>query len=331
MIMSRRDARLKPRFLLCLAAWPAIGGLSACGNSSRVAGSPTYVATTPATTFSGNLVVSAAEPAPSDFVGVVFSRAATEITAQVDGILRTLLVWPGDRVTRGMPLATLEARTTEQEVHEAASSVQMAEADSKKAEVELEQAKEQLRRSLALGSLISSAELENARTQVVLAQTQFDRVASHGQALSARLRLSKRSLQDTVLRAPFDGVIAIRYAEVGTLVLAGHRVLRIVGSEELWIRFAVPEERIFEVKTGQTVKGEFPAIGYLFDAVVANIAPEVDEATHAVFVEARLGIPPTHRGRLVVGLEARVHLTSENQTPWLPSSQAASAPLERGR
>ena len=265
------------------------------------------------------------ELVPLDYVGVIFARDAIEMPAKVDGILRTVSVWPGDRVTQGMSLATLESRATEHEFHEAVASAQMAEADRQKADVELQQAREQLRRSQALGSLISPAELDNARGQVVLAQARFDSAVAHTKSLSAQLRLSKRSVQDTVLRAPFDGVVSVRLAEPGTLVRAGTPILRLIRNDELWIRFAVPEERLAEVEIGQTLTGQLPAMGDSFAAVVTSIAPELDGATRAVFVEARLDARTGRAGRLLAGLEARVHPATEIHARMLPAAQAVEA------
>jgi RND family efflux transporter MFP subunit len=236
---------------------------------------------------------------------VIFSRDSVEIPSRVDGIAVSLPYWPGDRVEAGTTLAVIDARGTEQELQDAMSAERIATADERRAALDLEQAEAQLRRSSALGNLVSAAELEGTRAQVAGARIHLESANAHTRSAVARLRLSKRALDDANVRAPFDGVVSVRYVEPGAFVHGGSRVLRLVGNDRIWVRFAIPEDRLGEVAVGDRVAGDQPALGASFTAVVTGIAPEIDAATRTVFAEAylegRAGSP-----HLVVGLQAYV-------------------------
>jgi len=65
----------------------------------------------------------------------------------------------------------------------------------------------------------------------------------------ARVRLSY-----TVLRAPFDGVILVRQAELGEVVTAGRPIITLADLAHLWLRVYVPETDLGKVHWGQDVE-----------------------------------------------------------------------------
>ncbi len=55
------------------------------------------------------------------------------------------------------------------------------------------------------------------------------------------LHLSRIRLAYTVLRAPFDGVVLVRQAELGEVVLPGTPIVTLADLNHLWVRVYVPE------------------------------------------------------------------------------------------
>ena len=67
------------------------------------------------------------------------------------------------------------------------------------------------------------------------------------------LHLSSIRLAYTVLRAPFDGVVLVRQAELGEVVLPGTAIVTLADLNHLWVRVYVPETDLGKVHWGQAV------------------------------------------------------------------------------
>jgi multidrug efflux pump subunit AcrA (membrane-fusion protein) len=101
----------------------------------------------------------------------------------------------------------------------------------------------------------------------------------------ARIDSLKIALEETTLRAPFDGVITATNFESGMSVHAHETVVRLVGGSDLLrLRVAVPEEEASAVKAGAVVN--FPLEdGRKLTAHLTHVSPEVDSSTRCIFVE----------------------------------------------
>ena len=142
------------------------------------------------------------------------------------------------------------------------------------AQADLEQKKKDLTRYQALyekdevtGQLrdqtatnVTSAGAAYDRAQQVFGQLQegtrkeqlaIDRASVRQSAES--LRMSRIRLGYTVLRAPFDGVVLVRQAELGEVVAAGSPIVSLADLKNIWVRVYVPETDLGRVRWGQDV------------------------------------------------------------------------------
>jgi RND family efflux transporter MFP subunit len=133
-------------------------------------------------------------------------------------------------------------------------------------------------------------------------------------------------LQKSTLTAPFDGIIARRYVEAGTVVNTGQRVFRLIedGALEAWIGLPAQAAARLTVGSSQRVKIQ----GEAFDAVVASRFPEVDPATRTRTVVLELNSSASER--IVHGQVVRLELqeTIEAAGFWLPPTALTQG--ERG-
>ncbi len=67
------------------------------------------------------------------------------------------------------------------------------------------------------------------------------------------LEMSKIRLSYTVLRAPFDGVVLVREAELGEVVSPGTPIVTLADLDHIWLRLYLPETDLGKVRWGQTV------------------------------------------------------------------------------
>lgn len=242
-------------------------------------------------------------------VGVIFPRESVDVSPKAAGRLRAVHVHLGERVSRGKVLASLDTTTLRSELAIARATVRGAAAQEKRAAIEVEQATRKLEHSRILAGervrAISSEDLARAGADAQLARSALDAARARTAEQRAQVARLRTEVGTAEIQAPFDGVVAARYADAGAFVGAGSPVLRIVRGDELWVRFAVSEDRLDRVAVGRQVDVVVPATGGRASATVQHIAPEVDSAARMFFVEARID---GARRAFQAGLAARVSL-----------------------
>ena len=215
------------------------------------------------------------------------------VSFKVSGRIVGLPVEEGQTLKAGQLLARLDNDDYRQQVavDEAASSVRESQlvlglAGSRTQEIEaarqsvidtqadLDQKKKDYARYQALYEKdeIPGQTRDQSATNVARAQTAYDRVlqiynelvegtrkeelavdrANVHQAQQA-LHMSRIRLDYTVLRAPFDGVILVRQAELGEVVSSGTPIVTLADLIHIWVRVYLPETDLGRVRWGQDV------------------------------------------------------------------------------
>lgn len=174
------------------------------------------------------------------------------------------------------------------------------------------------------GLSAASATVEAQRQRIAVLATQREAaVAAVAQAQAAR-DLAQIDLDNTVVRAPVDGVVGNRQVRIGRLVAPGASLLDLVPVNDLWVVANFKETQIEHIQPGQRIR--ITIDGYpneAFEGVVDSFAPgsgsafsllPVDNAT-GNFVRVVQRVPVKIRllgnplpGRLVPGLSARVSI-----------------------
>lgn len=241
------------------------------------------------------------------FVGVILARSAAEIAPRFEGKIRHIHVRLGDHVPAGALIAELDVPSLVHDLHVAEAELKAAQVERARVAVEVAEAKERLSRRLALAadSLVSKEDVIGARYQAQLAEKRLDAAtASVEQRRAAADRLRKDNA-DTRITAPFEGVVAARYVDVGATVRPSAPLIRLISGGELFVRFAVPEQQVGALGVGRPVRVHLDTPRADLRATVDKVSPEIDAAAHLVFLEAKLDpVPP--RVPLLSGLMARV-------------------------
>ena len=143
--------------------------------------------------------------------------------------------------------------------------------------------------------LLSKADFDQRSAQAEVARRQYD-IARNGalqqyQALlaaRARVSLAKKALADTVVRAPFAGVVGQRLVSVGDYVARGTKVASVMRTNPLRVNLTVPEQYIAEVAVGRPVSLEVDASpGKTFKGHVRYVSPALQSDSRTLIVEAR--------------------------------------------
>lgn len=127
----------------------------------------------------------------------------------------------------------------------------------------------------------TSAQLQGSKSTVAAQSKQlasYDREIDTANArlkqAHAQLELAKIDLENTQIRAPFDGVIGHRGVQLGALVQAGTNLAYLLETKKVWIEANFKETQIENMKVGQPVKihvDAFPEIE--FTGKVESFAP----------------------------------------------------------
>jgi RND family efflux transporter MFP subunit len=202
-----------------------------------------------------------------------------------------VLVEEGQRVSEGQAMARLDNR-------EAVHRVEEAEARARFAEEELARIRTLVARDIA-------------------ARASLDRAEAEARAVRAAAEAARRRLDDYVVRAPADGLVLRRDAEVGEVVDTPAALFWIGEPRPLRVTAEVDEEDIAQVREGQDVllrADAFP--GRVLTATVAQITPKGDATRKAYRV--RLALPEDTPLLIGMTVEANIVLRRTEDAVLVP-------------
>ena len=194
---------------------------------------------------------------------------------------------------------------------------------------------------VALDSSVYAAEVQQAKANLALAETTFNRTTelerqkfvsatAKDQSLNAlrvaqaNVALAEARLAKTQIRAPFGGVIGIRQVSVGDYVKEGQDLVSLEDIAALKVDFRLPEVMLTDLKRGQTVEVASDAMpNRTYAATLEAIDPLVDQNGRAVILRARL---KNTEGQLRPGMFVRTRLILEERANALTVPEEALMP-----
>lgn len=200
------------------------------------------------------------------FPGTVEPVDSSSISFEVSGLVQEIRASVGDRFEEGQVLAVLDKQPFELNVESARAALSRAEAQF----VEKETAYDRERRIQAQDA---GATTQRAVDQ---ARAAYESTRQNVSFSRAQLDLARRDLQNTELRAPFDGVIAARHVEAFEEVNRGKRVFDVFVEGAMEATVAIPENMIAEVYLG--LRGEVRLPNRVYQAVVSEVGSAATSA-----------------------------------------------------
>ena len=192
------------------------------------------------------------------------------VKARVAGELQGLSVREGDFVQAGQVLARID----ETEYRSRVRQLQQ-QADSAKAQIEIVQRQYDNNQALVNQGFISKTALDSSLANLNTGK------ANHQAALAA-VEVAKKSLDDTVLRAPLSGQVAQRLAQPGERVAIDARVLEIVDLSRLELEASLSAADALSVRVGQSAELQIEGGSQRFSATVARINPSAQAGSRSV-------------------------------------------------
>jgi membrane fusion protein (multidrug efflux system) len=240
---------------------------AAAATRLREASAPLHVTTA--------AVTERAMPEFLTLTGTLHASAQSDVAADVSGKVISTFVERGQPIKKGQTIAIVDART-------AALAASAAEAQSKVAQEQLEEARRdcaRVRHLLDTGA-ISQAEFDKQTSQCT--SQQWSAAAAQAQQQSAT-----KLLGDATIRAPFDGFIGERYVNIGQYVQSSTRVASVYAPDPLRLELTVPEASVGAIHQDMPVHFTVTAFGdQTFSGSVKFISPNIRESTRDLVVEA---------------------------------------------
>ncbi|MDP2819938.1 MAG: efflux RND transporter periplasmic adaptor subunit [Polaromonas sp.] len=194
------------------------------------------------------------------------------VKARVAGELQGLTVREGDFVKAGRVVARVDASEYQARVMQAQQQ-----ADSAKAQIDIVQRQFDNNQALVNQGFISKTALDASQANLNAGK------ANHNAALAA-VAVAKKSLDDTVLRAPLSGQVAQRLAQPGERVGIDTKVLEIVDLSRLELEASLSAADALAVRPGQTATLRIEGSAQTVTATVARINPSAQAGSRSVLV-----------------------------------------------
>lgn len=272
--------------------------------------------------------------------GTVEADDRVNVKAKTSGSTLEILVKEGDRVKRGDVLARIDNPSASFDLNRGRADLNAAsqqagnsapqlaaleaqaaalDADRKLARVELERTE-----TLAKSNALPSAELDRARARVSQLEAQIAAVEAQKRSLRIELRSSvaQKSAQvqslasrvnDTVVRAPLDGVVLAKYVELGEVVALNQTLFKVGDTSNLVLEVAVDEADIARVHPAPGAQGSAAAVSLyafpkqIFRGHVFEVFPDANRERKSFLAKVRLDSPPPE---LRSGMSAEVNIVS---------------------
>jgi len=232
--------------------------------------------------------------------GYVVAQRKAAVASKGTGRLVYLGVVEGDRVRAGQVIARIEDADVRAQLAQAQANVQVSRAELHDAE-----------RSLARERLLGDSGF-SSQASLDAAEARYERVRAGIVSAEAAVEGAQVALENTVVRAPFDGTVLTKNADVGEVVaplaasaFSKSAVVTIADLRSLQVEADVAESNLEATSPGQPceiVLDAYPDVRY--PAVVAKIVPTADRAKATVQVKVAFR---SYDARVLPEMSAKVH------------------------
>lgn len=259
-------------------------------------------------------------PSLLDASGYIVARRRATVSSKVTGKVVKVMLEEGQRVEAGQVIALLDDANWRAALAQSKAQLQQSEANVASAKTAFDDAKPIFERSekQKAAAVISAESFDESRAQYDQAHNNLLIAQSGLDAARAGVEVAQRNLEDTVIRAPFAGIVTEKTAQPGEMVSpisAGGGFTRtgigtIVDMDSLEVEVDVSENFINRVRPQQPVTIKLNAYPDwdIPGSVIATI-PTADRAKATVKVRIAIGQKDP---RIIPEMGARVAFLGEN-------------------
>ena len=194
--------------------------------------------------------------------GTVGADKNTLIFPETGGVITSIYVRTGQKVVRGQPLAQLDASLLLSSINEVKTQLELA----------------------------SSVYEKQKRLweQKVGSELQYLQAKNNKESLESRLKTLQVQYNQTVIKAPFDGVVDEIFPKVGQLVGLQSQIIRLINLDEIYIEGEISENYSSTIKPGYIARIRIPNTDVTYDAQVVAISRYINPANRTFKVRLEL-------------------------------------------
>jgi RND family efflux transporter MFP subunit len=215
-----------------------------------------------------------------DATGQVMADRDVVVASEESGVVRSILVEKGTRVSAGQALVRIDDRLLKAQHDQAVSEAALAR--------ETFERQRRLWEEDSIGSELT-----------------FLRAKYAAETADANARALDTRLERTTIRAPFAGILDARLVEIGSTLSPGSPVVRIVDADPLKVLAGIPERYAGEVRTGAAAIVSFDN-GRTVEAKASFVGTAIDEQSRTFPIEV---VVPNEGGLLKPGMVANVRVS----------------------
>lgn len=212
--------------------------------------------------------------------GTLLAEEAVELQAETNGKVVAILFTEGARVRKGDLLVKLN-------------------------DADLSATRERARYRKELATL-RERRIAQLLKQGVARQEEYDQALNELNVQDAEIELTEAQIAKTEIRAPFDGVVGLRYVSEGSYVNAATRIATLQRLDRLKVDFSIPEKYATRLRVGSPMAFAIAGSERRFQGQIYAFDPRIDTTTRTVLIRA---LCPNPDGRLLPGAFANVEVT----------------------
>jgi HlyD family secretion protein len=237
--------------------------------------------------------------------GTLEAKVQTIVSTKIPGRILDMRVDQGDQVRAGQTLLRLDDSEFRQQVEIARSALDAAkatvermQADAVRSQAILEQSRIEYRRreSLFASKSIAANEIDKRKEELKVAEADLEKTKAAVVESRKNLVVAQNTvdyqlarLGDTLIAAPFDGLIIRRDRDPGDVVVPGTSIFLLISTQSLWVRTWVDETEMQRVTEGQKARVVFraePEASYI--GKIARLGRETDRETREFLVDVEI-------------------------------------------
>jgi HlyD family secretion protein len=250
--------------------------------------------------------------------GYVVAQRKAALSSKATGRLEWLGVLEGSRVRKDEVIARLENRDVSASLGQAQANIKVAQANLEQGQAELADAQAAFQRAADLlkQKFIAAATYDTAQARLNKAKANISGYRAGIAAAQANAQVAQVALDQTVIRAPFDGVILTKSANVGDNITpfssaadSKGAVVTIADMDTLEVEADVSESNLSKIRVDQPAEIQLDAFPELrLAGVVSRMVPTVDRSKATLLVKVRFA---ERDARVLPDMSAKVAFLSK--------------------
>lgn len=192
--------------------------------------------------------------------GSIEANESVELSTEATGIVMAIYIDEGNRVSRGDLLVKINDSELQAQLQRASFRLNLA-----------EQREERQRRLLERGGI---------------SQDDYDATQNEVNVLRSEMRLIEAQIEKTEIRAPFSGIVGLKYVSPGSYIGPGTRIASLQEIDPVKINFSVPERYLAKVAPGDEIIFNVQGVDSTFTGEVYAVEPRIETQTRTLQVRA---------------------------------------------